>query len=758
MEMESIQRPDVPVAEDAAYNDQQQEASTTSFFSLPAGVTLAVKAPSPVAASCGYSMEFRPPRPPRGGANVETDDSSGTVTGRSASQPRASIRTADPELSRPQGQQHEGQLRQHNNNNNTKRSISQPRSSQPHFLHGFNMQYSDIRSIPDPPSPPQSYRNRRRRSTPVFATSETGLTVSLSATATPVPRKPSLEDVTNQASAVMIDKTVLPSSSSSGNTHHNRRKRKTLSHIPSPLTLGVNHAPISGKEENNNVDVRPKTLRINLCMAEDDAADGERRVRGSLLKRRKKRQSMVLPTSLPLQEDVDAFIASSPPTQEPETGAERPASASLTSFMGDLAGMRELQSLVRSYCAKPDSERTAAQEVETIRQITGYPLSTTNPTNQNAYLNEDSRPNSQAGKAMLLMCNRRLVYEKLGPVMAQMERRKEEDKQKWEQGTGCRVAKSNRSGKYKYYSIETNVKVGSQEYKHWYMSILDQEKPIREAKALVWMDRLLPKASMSTSMARNTVFADVEGDDMAFKSCVEDFLPPSKDGGTEFVRNIISMNSQGIHELTGGPLSAPYDKNEILQREAFLPPRSDPMRSASTEGLEGKAGESSNNTLSALESSRSIPESMEPFTNKRLPIAATVSNSELDEPAEISEASSEDTADSQCDLRSSSPLAAEKVFAVEKAEAKTLLVMAPQMGHEDELMDVEWPQEENKVSMSSRKAEKQPVPLLPLPSRDEGSMDPEIALAEKRLWDRMDLALQEYSREVMEIKSRKTLG
>jgi hypothetical protein len=47
-------------------------------------------------------------------------------------------------------------------------------------------------------------------------------------------------------------------------------------------------------------------------------------------------------------------------------------------------------------------------------------------------------------------------------------------------------------------------------------------------------------------------------------------------------------------------------------------------------------------------------------------------------------------------------------------------------------------------------------PLLPLPARDEESMDPDIARAERNLWNRIDGALQEYSREVTLIMRAKT--
>ena len=45
--------------------------------------------------------------------------------------------------------------------------------------------------------------------------------------------------------------------------------------------------------------------------------------------------------------------------------------------------------------------------------------------------------------------------------------------------------------------------------------------------------------------------------------------------------------------------------------------------------------------------------------------------------------------------------------------------------------------------------------ILPLPSRDGVSDDPEIAAAEQELWEKIDLALEEYSQKVLEIEQRK---
>ena len=99
-----------------------------------------------------------------------------------------------------------------------------------------------------------------------------------------------------------------------------------------------------------------------------------------------------------------------------------------------MASMRELQKLVRNYCSKPISEREGSQEVATIRQLTGYALSGV-ATNRD--LSDDKNQDvihegRQSKSTVLLPSSHRLLMEKLGPVMAEMERRKVEDKEKWE--------------------------------------------------------------------------------------------------------------------------------------------------------------------------------------------------------------------------------------------------------------------------------------------------------------------------------------
>jgi hypothetical protein len=48
--------------------------------------------------------------------------------------------------------------------------------------------------------------------------------------------------------------------------------------------------------------------------------------------------------------------------------------------------------------------------------------------------------------------------------------------------------------------------------------------------------------------------------------------------------------------------------------------------------------------------------------------------------------------------------------------------------------------------------------VLPLPSRDEESSDPEFAQAEQKLWGAIDHALEEYSRDILAIQTARRMG
>ena len=79
----------------------------------------------------------------------------------------------------------------------------------------------------------------------------------------------------------------------------------------------------------------------------------------------------------------------------------------------------------------------------------------------------------------------------------------------------------------------------------------------------------------------------------------------------------------------------------------------------------------------------------------------------------------------------------EKVERIEPAGSQDLVVVSEREGESNKLMPVAH----NSPTIKDA--------LLPLPDRDVESLDPNIAKAERKLWNRIDAALHEYSREVM---------
>lgn len=230
----------------------------------------------------------------------------------------------------------------------------------------------------------------------------------------------------------MDDENVHISNSSSTNTNNStsKRSRKSLCHVPSPMEQRDESPP-------------PATLQVRICVDEDDETRP---------KRRKKRQSMELPREL---------VASAGPNID-----------SLPRFVGTQQNMKDLQALVRGYCKIPRDQRASCQQARVIEESTGYPL-------LQPIIEDD--PQSHA--------HRRSVLSKMAPIIEEIDKRKADDTAKWEYETGCRVERS-KSGKYRYISMQTNNKVGSQEYKRRYMGVIQRESSLRFAKAQQWMEKL----------------------------------------------------------------------------------------------------------------------------------------------------------------------------------------------------------------------------------------------------------------------------
>ena len=644
------------------------------------------------------SVTTRPPRVPKpeSGVTIHTDTEDHSNRHRSSSQPRPSQPIELEQLSASKV------------DSSSKRSASQPRSLQQqssHFLEGFNLAGSfDVGAIPDPPTPSSSKSRNRRR-------------VSSGSVLRPM----SSRDVTNrgnnnQAIETSGDKpTTITSTKSSSSA---RRKRKTLSHVPSPLIQEDKQKDFvlttedcnQGKEENNDVEVKPKTLRIELCHDEI-----------SPKRRKKSRQSMVIPINLPLQEDVNVnaacddrscpAAAAAIPVLKPSRGDNSSSSMMMNNsplkmkkkekiFPGDLKSMQELRNLVRGYCAiSSEAERGTSEEAKSILEITGYELPKKIMT-----VTRNSNNNSRA-----VLSNRRLVIQKIAPVLTQMEKRRERDTKQWETDTNCRVTKSTKSGRYRYYDIDSNQKISSHEYKQRYIAVIEDGRPQRMARAEAWISRLddnveAPTEDVTMHVTTTTTTTTLNRND-------------------HLSENFLASEEPIVIDIDHHQEQNTIEKNAMEQKEAFSPPNNDSIlvRVEST----GSMGIGATDCMDICDMSTSLDygeqsSSISMMTNN-CHLTTTAMSTGMNEIAEISAASSEDVDENQLESRTPSPTNPDEI----------------ETGKVYTADDVSNP------------------PPLSLPSRDKESIDPDIAQAERRLWDRIDLALHEYSEEIMMISEEK---
>jgi hypothetical protein len=235
----------------------------------------------------------------------------------------------------------------------------------------------------------------------------------------------------------------------------------------------------------------------------------------------------------------------------------------------------------------PRELRATSQQARLIEESTGYPL-------LQPVIHDD--PQSQA--------NRRAVLSKMAPIIEEIDRRKAEDTAKWEYETGCRVERS-RSGKYRYISIETNTKLGSEEYKRRYMGVINRESSLRLSKARQWQEKLLASSNSQDFEplpmdAPLVTDASSDMEDDTFSTCQEldldlnDILDSSRDKANDDNRmdlcDVSASMDLGEHDCSMASHSreAPLpesrtgwleksddstDKEDLEQELAFEPPR-----------------------------------------------------------------------------------------------------------------------------------------------------------------------------------------
>jgi hypothetical protein len=439
--------------------------------------------------------------------------------------------------------------------------------------------------------------------------------------------------------------------------------------VPSPVVTEQRDDP---SPSDSPPPVARKTLQVSICI-DDDEDDAT-----SSVKRRKKRQSMELPREL-VQANARSVEASfAPPRASIPSGPSQSLQDLPKVFIGDMQNMKDLQALVRGYCKVPREKRSNCKEASAIEETTGYPLVTPE-------LNND-HPLSHA--------NRRSVLQKMAPIIEEIDKRKAEDIAKWEYETECRVERSTKSGKYRYISIQTNTKVGSQEYKRRYMGVLAREASLRLAKANEWKDKLKatpPQASGEDCSKEGTK-----------PSAVDAPLVTDSSSDMDECENTFATTQE-----------FDLDLNEILEL--------DTKPSEETEQESLPPGVEQEQDISMDICDMSVSMDLGEASDVRVEFEP-LARMKTDTPKEELEYSTE--------------------------EDELLRDMVPETTGRD--------QQEECEKVVPKSVTPTDMELLPLPDRDEESKDPDIAQAERTLWGRIDAALQNYSHEVMMIMNSRS--
>lgn len=466
-----------------------------------------------------------------------------------------------------------------------------------HFLQGINPEsHQNLLTIPDPPTPGRS--RSRRQSSPMV--------------------RPLKSLSSNDLHQYSLGDTKMPA------VGKPKRPRKSLCHVPAPERTILDTA----EDGTTETSLEPTFL--------DAAVSDATGQHNADPKRRKKRQSIVLPSDTNQagsQEYFQTFMTfkKAPTTVDqgrsvhaPESHIQAPESAAKFPAPTTNEELEKLRKLVHAYTTLPINARANCKEIQSITELNGYVV--TPPVTSIDQIDPalSAHASTRLSKMDLLV--------QMGPKLAHMDKIKIQQVQKAQCVTECYVEK--KKGRYCYYHAPTNKRIAADEYEQRYMLMLEETNKIRRSEwthhfaALVDTTKPSPKASVSEMGNRR-----------------EPDLP----------------------------------SNEMVVQD---------------EALE--------ESMDVCETSMSL------------------------------DMGDDDSLDVSMDKQETG-----------------LLTQSP--GSKDQLQETDAPPSE--VIDDSERGTL--TPMLPFPCRDEESSDPDIAAAEQRLWASIDDALDEYSREVLEIEERR---
>lgn len=484
-----------------------------------------------------------------------------------------------------------------------------------HFLHGIQLDRVNVFSIPDPPSPVDHGMNRRRQSSALI--------------------RP-LRDVGNDS-----ENGSSPSREPIAATKTTKRSRNSLCHVPSPALppSPPEVAPGTGDTPSPTSDPTDETVSKNDVSLDTSV---------SVVKRRKKRYSMVLPSDAAAQEDTtSAYFQTFLPAPEPtDTPAFKKlvvdSTYSSSNFTPSNKPVKDelaiLRNYVRSYTNLPQEDREQSVEARRIEELFGYILSPPLPDS----IDPASIPtNTQGSKMEVLM--------QLGPELKRIDEVKLNEIQTVQNITECSVEKAH--GKYRYIHDPTSRRVSAQEYEQRYMLMLTEINRIRSQDWKEYFDQI--ESSSFGTLIRSPMTGDRSHELTAMKN-----LASVMDSAIKANEN---AEENGCDDL---------DENEGMDLE-----------------------ETSEELLTKMDQAVSME-------NERFGTAPVEKEIEIQQ--------THTSPNNDCET---------------SFQALTPVVQNGQV-------------------------------LLPLPSRDDVSSDPEEAAAEERLWLAFDAALEKYSAEILAIRAR----
>jgi hypothetical protein len=550
---------------------------------------------------------------------------------------------------------------------------------QQHFLHGINVEScQNLLSIPDPPTPGKV--NRRRQSSPG-----------------PMLQPLPFDDLTHSSKVNQQNNHADDSKVAQRSKSKSKRPRKSFSHVPSaPVTTDFDPISSSRGDGDDETGIRERGATetvtessyesfTSLQVADDfvEKSDAD----ASVTKRRKKRQSIALPsdTTTGTQEYFSTFMTykKAPPTAQKEerTSAAVATALSVASMEQrptavNSQDLQELRKLVRSYTSLPLDSRDNCWELQDIRERTGYVLTPPltclddilhgdpnldDSDSSGANDHHEEQQQQQQDKQSLKASKMNLLVQ-MGPQLQYMDEKKTEQIQNSMSATDCFVEK--KRGRYMYYDVSSNRTIPPDEYEQRYLLMLQDIHNIRSQE---WAQH----------------FQQVTVTDVVQEQALD-------------LQSVIENESESGQE---SPLEMRDDVNDNYDDD-----------------------DNDN-------------------AHEEMDICETSASFALGEDLDLEDDSN--TSMSPCNNSNSSSKRGDEgqeIVLDEKGEFRALSYST------DGTVASPGSDYDNNSS------------VLPLPSREEESSDPEFAQAEQKLWGAIDHALEEYSRDILAIQTTRRMG